>query len=103
MQCSITTQAAPITRPPEHLRSLATQPATYNTADGFSALNNNTADNNTAIGFEALISNTNGSDNTAMGYQALASNATDAIDNTAVGSGALFKQYQRWLQYGDRF
>jgi hypothetical protein len=61
-----------------------------NTAVGTDALTENTTGNsNTAIGTLTLLANTNGSDNTAIGYQALRSNAIDAIDNTAVGSGAL--------------
>jgi hypothetical protein len=49
---------------------------------------NNTGDDNTAIGNEALYSNTNGIENTAIGSQALYYN-TSGGDNTAIGFGAL--------------
>jgi Chaperone of endosialidase len=60
-----------------------------NTVQGDDALLNNTGDNNTAIGFEALFSNTSGFENTANGMQALFSNTT-APGNTATGVQALF-------------
>jgi HAMP domain-containing protein len=44
----------------------------------------------TAVGYQALLSNTSGSENTALGYQALQNN-TDGTDNTAAGMGALDK------------
>jgi hypothetical protein len=60
----------------------------YNTADGFQALYDNTTGNyNTATGYQALFSNTAAS-NTATGYEALSFNTT-GTDNTAIGCGAL--------------
>jgi hypothetical protein len=59
-----------------------------NTATGFQALFNNTGNNNTGVGFRALLSNTAGIGNTANGYQALRSNTTGNA-NTAVGQQAL--------------
>jgi hypothetical protein len=44
----------------------------------------------TAIGYQTLLSNTSGSEDTAFGVQALQNN-TDGTDNTATGSGALDK------------
>ena len=43
---------------------------------------------NTATGFNALLSNTNGSANTASGFGALRSNTTGS-ENTAIGQGSL--------------
>jgi len=60
-----------------------------NTAVGNNALFHNTASYNTAIGDSALITNSTGLGNTAVGYQALMNN-TDAGGNTAVGVAALF-------------
>lgn len=45
--------------------------------------------NNTAVGFDALLSNTTGSGNTAIGKEALVNNTT-GIGNTATGDEALF-------------
>jgi len=45
-------------------------------------------DNNTANGFGALFSNTDGTQNTATGYQALFNNTT-GVENTAMGTDAL--------------
>jgi trimeric autotransporter adhesin len=47
------------------------------------------------VGFDALVSNTTANDNTAVGWQALYSNAGtvtsfESIHNTAVGSQALY-------------
>jgi hypothetical protein len=44
--------------------------------------------NNTAIGYRALVTNTTGAENTAIGSQALRNNIT-GVQNTAVGEGAL--------------
>ena len=44
--------------------------------------------NNTAIGFSALYSNTDGGNNTAIGFKALYSNFAGTF-NTATGSGRL--------------
>ena len=72
------------------MRSIATPPASDNTANGSGALGSNTTGNsNTANGFEALATNTTGSDNTANGQGALLHNFS-GNDNTANGSGALF-------------
>jgi hypothetical protein len=61
-----------------------------NTAVGWSALLSNTLGiNNTAVGSQALLSNTEGPNNTAVGVQALAANTTGNF-NTANGAGALF-------------
>jgi Chaperone of endosialidase len=63
--------------------------ANNNTALGENALiTNTTGDNNTAIGFEVLQANTTGRDNTAIGFQALRFNTT-GIFNTASGFQAL--------------
>jgi hypothetical protein len=59
-----------------------------NTAVGYQALVNNTANSDTAVGNDALVSNTSGSDNTAIGAGALAGNMI-SHGNTAIGSGAL--------------
>jgi endosialidase-like protein len=61
-----------------------------NTAIGFRALFSNTdGNNNTAIGNNALANNTIGTYNTANGFFALLSNTTGS-DNTANGRQALF-------------
>jgi hypothetical protein len=57
----------------------------YNTAFGYQALFSNTdGSNNTAVGFLSLKSNTSGSFNTAFGYEALV-NTSSGIQNTAIG------------------
>jgi hypothetical protein len=58
------------------------------TAVGASALGNNTANQNTAVGASALAANTTGFANTAVGRQALLSNIS-GFDNTAIGRHAL--------------
>ena len=62
-----------------------------NTVLGDDALINNSenASFQTALGFQALFSNTQGFNNTATGYQALFNN-TLGFDNTATGSRALY-------------
>jgi hypothetical protein len=60
-----------------------------NTAIGTGTLAKNTADNNTAIGYQALADNTTGTDNMASGEGALESNTTGYF-NTASGQGALY-------------
>ena len=61
-----------------------------NTASGFDALvSNTTGINNTATGFNALLNNTIGRNNTADGLQALNNNTT-GINNAGVGVNALF-------------
>jgi hypothetical protein len=73
----------------ERWLSLATREAAPNTANGFSALFSNTdGGTNTATGDSALFSNTIGSDNTATGFAALSSN-TEGNFNTAIGGSAL--------------
>src|SRR5439155_389438 len=78
----------------------------FNTATGFGALLDNSADNNTATGYLALANNTSAGNNTATGYFALFENTTGysmtatganalyynttGIQNTATGGGALF-------------
>jgi hypothetical protein len=59
-----------------------------NTVLGDDALINSTGFENTAIGFQALLSNTIGNFNTANGYKALSSNTTGS-NNAATGTGAL--------------
>lgn len=63
--------------------------ASYNVAVGYDALENSTANGQTAVGFSALKSNTTGTLSTALGYNALQASATDTAD-TAVGYGALY-------------
>src|SRR6266705_1533971 len=61
----------------------------FQTALGFQALFSNTQGfNNTATGYQALFYNISGSDNTAVGSRALYSN-TGGFDNTAIGISAL--------------
>jgi trimeric autotransporter adhesin len=73
----------------------ATGRETFNTAVGYEALKgsitpaNNTGQNNTAVGDQALLRNTAGNNNTAIGLGALASNST-GINNIAQGSWALY-------------
>src|SRR6266566_6595078 len=61
----------------------------YNTANGYAALYNNTADDNAANGYAALFHNTTGDNNTAGGSLALFSNTTAGL-NTATGFQALY-------------
>ncbi len=64
-----------------------------NTAIGYlslNSMNNDSADNNTAVGFESLRDNTAGGTNTAVGWRAAASNTTGNT-NTALGSDALYR------------
>jgi hypothetical protein len=68
----------------------ANESGNNNTAVGTNALFYNTASSNTAVGDSALLHNTGGSKNTASGYQALLNNQTGS-DNTANGYGALYK------------
>ncbi len=64
--------------------------ASGNTAEGQDALLNLSASGiqNTALGFEALLSETSGDNNTATGYQSLRSNTTGSA-NAATGVWAL--------------
>ena len=67
---------------------MTNQTGNNNTADGVNALfSNTTGNNNTASGFSALVTNTSGHDNTAEGFQALANNKTGS-NNIALGSNA---------------
>jgi hypothetical protein len=60
-----------------------------NSAFGYQALSSNTdGSGNSAMGYQALDFNTTGSNNSAMGYQALYSNTTGS-NNSAMGVGAL--------------
>ena len=74
-----------------------------NTANGFQALlSNTTGNNNTANGLYALHSNTTGYNNTANGFQALYANTT-GNNNTANGMYALYQhhrllQHREWVQ-----
>ena len=60
----------------------------FNTALGHFSLYENTASNNTAVGYSALRANTIATNNTALGNLALTLNTT-GDDNTAVGNNAL--------------
>jgi len=60
-----------------------------NTVLGGDALLNTTGNDNTAIGFNALLSNTSGSFNTSTGMDSLYSN-TSGSSNTATGFQALY-------------
>ena len=60
----------------------------HNTAVGVQALQANGNDDNTAVGYNALYSNTDGNDNTANGYDALLNNIS-GVENTANGAFAL--------------
>ena len=64
---------------------------TQNTATGAFALENNNGTNNTADGFQALLSNTTGTQNTATGESALKNNTT-ASNNTTFGFQVAFHQ-----------
>jgi hypothetical protein len=57
---------------------------------GAQALKNNTANDNTAEGFQTLVNNTTGFGNTATGWRALFQNAT-GFHNTADGFSALLR------------
>jgi hypothetical protein len=60
----------------------------YNTAMGWGALDTNTNGNyNAAFGYNTMASNTNGAENTAMGHDALMNNTSGGY-NTAIGSNA---------------
>jgi hypothetical protein len=62
----------------------------YNTADGFQVLSNDTTGSfNSGTGAYALSTNTTGGSNTANGYHALSANTTGG-NNTANGAFALF-------------
>jgi hypothetical protein len=64
--------------------ALSLNTASYNSAFGRSALeNNSTGANNTAVGYQSLVNNTTASNNTAVGYQAGYANTTGTL--TAVG------------------
>lgn len=71
-----------------YLAGNASGGGSFNTAVGDSALENNvSSDNDTAIGYQALLNNT-GSANTAVGADALLDN-TSSAGNTAIGFQAL--------------
>ncbi len=59
--------------------------ALANTAFGYQAENVTTGANNTAVGYQALVSNTIGTNNTAVGYQALWTFNSSGGNNTALG------------------
>jgi hypothetical protein len=65
------------------------QTASDNTAVGYFALNFNTAPYNTAVGARALLNNTTGNRSTAVGRSALRNNTTGG-QNVAVGQFALY-------------
>jgi Chaperone of endosialidase len=63
-------------------------PGSFNTANGYQALfNNTTGAANTAVGFWALINNTTGFGNTAIGNVTLSNNST-GNNNIALGNNA---------------
>jgi Chaperone of endosialidase len=63
-------------------------PGSFNTANGYQALfNNTTGAANTAVGFWALINNTTGFGNTAIGNVTLSNNST-GNNNIALGTNA---------------
>jgi hypothetical protein len=81
----------------------ATNSGSYNTADGFGALNSNTSgSSNSAYGVSVLLNNTTGSFNTADGFQALFNN-TNGFGNTADGFQALFSNLSGYLNTADGF
>ena len=62
-----------------------------NTAIGYYSLYYNTADNNTAVGFQAMVGasgTSTGTNNAALGYKALYSN-TSGSENVAIGASSL--------------
>ena len=70
----------------------------FNTADGDHALLSNTSGfGNSAFGWYALFTNTDASFNTAVGAGALTLN--NGTENTAVGGGGAFIEYQRHRQH----
>ncbi len=69
--------------------SLSAAGGSRNTAVGSSALYNNTAFDNVAVGYQALFTNGTGQNNTGIGFQALYSN-TFGTGNTALGNSALY-------------
>ena len=60
----------------------------FSTKLGYQSLNVSTGLDNTAVGYNALLSNTTGYNNTAVGSKSLDAN-TNGIYNTAVGNSAL--------------
>ena len=86
-----TTAAGATTRLLGLERSLATTLADNNTADreASAPFNNETGNNNTATGFQALLNNNAENNNTASGSNSLQSNTTGS-NNTANGLSALF-------------
>lgn len=60
----------------------------FSLAFGINALKSNTANSNTAIGYQSLQNTTSGSDNTAVGTNTLANNVTGQ-GNTGIGTAAL--------------
>ncbi len=60
----------------------------FSLAFGIKALKSNTADGNTAIGYQSLQNTTSGGDNTAVGSNTLAANVTGQ-GNTGIGTAAL--------------
>src|SRR5712692_7447827 len=87
---------------PPHARAVCQEGCLTNdnTVLGDNALVNNTGADNTAIGFQALLSNTTGSFNTAIGAFALQDNTT-GIRNTAIGSALTSNVNRRW-EYSHR-
>jgi hypothetical protein len=71
--------------PTDSLNPPSGEPASFNTANGYQALFNNTeGGNNTAVGHRALFNNTTGFGNTGIGLDALLNNTTGNA-NIALG------------------
>ena len=80
--------ASSYTITPGGIMSKMTYSGQRNLNFGQFALQQNTGDDNTAIGYQSLQQNTSGSKNTAVGLGSLSFNET-GIENTAVGAYAL--------------
>lgn len=66
---------------------IITSGATSSERFGYQALNSNTGNFNTAVGYQSMLSNTNAGQSVGIGYRALAS--SNASNNVAVGYSAL--------------
>ena len=85
------------TRPTVTVRSIATQPATDNTANGYQALvNNTTGSNNIALGFHAGVNLTTGNNNIDIGNAGVAGESnTIRIGTTRNSDSHLYRRHQR--------
>ena len=75
-----------------YLSNVTNPSGSESTSVGVGALSNNTGENNTAIGNNALHSNTSGSGNVAMGTYALQHNTT-GNDNIAIGTNSNYGNF----------